>query len=200
MNIPEIKYYTSPVYENKWWNFRLTKPPRIEPKEFDFLVAQIRTRKNLFEQHLREMTHILGITWKRKEIETTMLPLAIGSFSRPLTISLSKQNGRPMDVEDAADILTHELIHNALLEHPLYRDVVEKLAKDYSQDPFLMHVHILVHAVHAIIYESSRGTHRKERDIQRCQKNPPYKKAWEIVEKEGSKKILKKYLKIKEEE
>ncbi len=200
MNIPEIKYYTSPVYEGKWWDFRLTKPPRIEPREFNQLVEQIRARKNLFTQHLREMTRILGISWERKEIEVTMLPLAIGSFSRPLTLSLSKRNGKPFDIEDAADILTHELIHNALLEHSLYRDATEKLAKDYPQEPFLMQVHILVHSVHAIIYETSRGTNRKERDIQRCQKNPPYKKAWEIVEKEGSQKILKKYLRITEED
>lgn len=199
MIVPEIKFYTSPVYERVWWNFRLTKPPKIDPETFDRMVSEIRSRKNLFHEYLKDMTHLLGIEWHRKEIEVTMVSLNIGCFSRPLTISLSNRNSHPRDTEDSVDDLTHELIHNALVEHPQYKDALEKLAKDFPKEPFLMHVHVLVHAVHALIYEQKRGTHRMNRDIEQCQKNEPYKKAWKVVQEKGSSAILKKYMGVKTE-
>ena len=86
--IPEIKFYTSPVYEGKWWDFRLTKPPKINEEQFLQSVNKIRARKQLFQEYLRDITRILGIEWSRKEIEVWMVSLSIGVFSRPLTLSL----------------------------------------------------------------------------------------------------------------
>mgnify|MGYP001574134353 CR=1 FL=1 len=195
--IPEIKFYPSPIYESKWWDFRKIKPAKIDDETFQLLVQQIKSRKSLFEEYLRDMTNILGITWKRKEIEVWMVSLNIGCFSRPLTLSFSKQNNQPRDVDHIIDDLTHELIHNALIEQPNYNNAIERLSKDFESEPFRMHVHVLVHAVHAIIYKTKRGTQRMEWDISNSQNYPPYQRAWEVVQKEGAENILGKYLGVK---
>ncbi len=192
--IPEIKFYTSPVYEGKWWDFRLTKPPKINEEQFLQSVNKIRARKQLFQEYLRDITRILGIEWSRKEIEVWMVSLSIGVFSRPLTLSLCWERGKVRDIDHLIDDLTHELIHNALIEHPRYSEALKLLEKDYAPEPFRTYVHILVHAVHVLIYKTKRGEHRMEWDIQKAQSNQPYARAWEIVQKEGPEKILEKYL------
>ncbi len=192
--VPDIKFYQSRIYETVWWDFRTTKPPKIEREIFEQRLEEIRSRKGLFQEYLNEMTNILGIEWKRKEIEVWLVSLNVGCFSRPLTISLSLNNSKPKDIDHIIDTLTHELIHNALIEHPHYRDALKLLEKDYSPELPIMYIHILVHAVHSIVYKNKRGTHRMEWDIERVKRNPPYRKAWKVVQKEGAENILHKYL------
>ncbi|MDZ4255984.1 MAG: hypothetical protein U1C71_00075 [archaeon] len=194
MSIPNIHFQRSWVYEQKWWEFRLTKPPRISEEAANQLFKQIKERKPLFEHLLGEITRTLQITWKRKEIEVTMIALFIGSFSKPLTISLSDAHGHPNDIEDLIDIIIHELIHNALNEHPQINAALTKIRTDYPDEPFLTHIHILVHALHMTLYEQHRGMDRAQRDIDKSALHPSYAKAWQIVTKEGAENILNKYL------
>lgn len=192
--VPELKIYTSRIYENAWWNYKTTKPAKLDNDVFFQRVEGVRARKRLFHEYLSDMTRILGITWKRKEIEAWLVGISIRTFSTPLTIALVTRNGKPLDVEDVVDALTHELIHNALAERDDYGEALKKLEKEYPEETFTMRVHILVHAVHAVIYTQKRGTDRLARDIESCKNSPDYVKAWEAVQHEGAENILKKYL------
>ena len=53
--------------------------------------------------------------------------------------------------------------------------------------------HIFVHALHKEIYLKLFDEKRLKRDIEKCQKHEDYKRAWEIVEKEGYKNIIKEF-------
>lgn len=83
--------------------------------------------------------------------------------------------------------ITHELIHNLLLGANL-----EYVKKEYPEEARKVRVHILVHAIHEHIYLKFFEKERLERDKERMASIPEYKRAWDIVEKEGHERIVEK--------
>jgi len=92
--------------------------------------------------------------------------------------------------DDFIDILVHELIHNLFIQNEKSNKYFEYLAKMYKRENWNTIVHIPVHAIHKEIYLYFFNRERLEREKQICKRYRDYKRAWEIVEKEGSKKII----------
>lgn len=115
------------------------------------------------------------------------------AFSQPLVIGIR------WPIESFVDCLTHELIHVLLTDNaqkdnrnPWVRDTYHEI-----KDSTVLN-HILVHAVHKEIYLNVlKEPERLENDILKCQKFPSYKKAWEIVERDGHEKIIEGFRKSK---
>jgi len=96
---------------------------------------------------------------------------------------------------DFIDTLTHELIHQIHIQNGKKVNELQKnyIPKKYPNESQLTSNHIFVHAIHKKIYLSLFNKTRLNRDIKRCEKSPDYKRAWEIVEKEGYENLINKF-------
>ena len=134
-----------------------------------------------------------GIKWTVKE----HICYVVGSgdpFSDPLTMPVFAPQA-PIDY--ASDVLCHELIHRNLIESSFeakWKKVLAKLKKRYPKDTENAFIHVLVHAIHEHIFLSLFSEERLKRDRRIMSAYPDYRRAWEIVEKVGAKKILETYL------
>jgi hypothetical protein len=111
------------------------------------------------------------------------------SISTPLIIS----SGTGTDY--FIDILTHELIHQLFSDNESkvewYRIPTEMYPEEKNG---AVRIHIIVHAAHKHIYLNVLSEPKRlERDLEKSQKSPIYKKAWEIVERDGYKEIIEKF-------
>ncbi|MDO8537254.1 MAG: hypothetical protein Q7S21_00050, partial [archaeon] len=92
------------------------------------------------------------------------------------------------------DLITHELIHNALDEMPETKNALKKLKNDFPELAENSYSHILVYSVHYLIYEETKKLNRQALDKNKTFNKNDYFNAWIIVEKHGAKNILAKYL------
>ena len=65
--------------------------------------------------------------------------------------------------------------------------------KKYNKESLKTRIHIPVHAIHTHMYLKFFNKKRLERDIKWASSFPDYKKAWEMVEKEGYKNIISNF-------
>ena len=134
-----------------------------------------------------------GIKWTVKEPTCYMVGSGI-PFSDPLTMPVFAPQA-PIDY--ASDVLCHELIHRNLIEPAFetkWKKVLAKLQKQFPKDTENVLVHVLVHTIHEQIFLSLFSEERLKRDKRIMFAHPDYRRAWEIVEKVGAKKIVETYL------
>lgn len=196
--IPEIEFKRSKIYETTLLNLSC-KPPiaKLERPVMLKAFAELESKKDYLYKLLEEITNILGIKWKRKSIRIYCLSFRQHgtTFSDPLTISLCTRKGKPTNIEDTIDLITHEFIHNALDEiNEKTKNALIELEKDFPKLSKKIIVHILVHSVHYLIYEKTRGFERLEADKEKMKDREEYATAWKITEEKGAKNILEKYL------
>lgn len=137
--------------------------------------------------------NLSGIRWTASK----HLCYVVGSgtpFSDPLTMPVFAPQA-PTDY--ASDVLCHELIHRNLIEPAFsikWKKVLAKLKKHYPKDTENALIHVLVHAIHEQIFLKLFSEERLKRDKRIMFVYPDYRRAWEIVEKVGAKKIIETYL------
>ncbi|MBU0962441.1 MAG: hypothetical protein KKD48_00900 [Nanoarchaeota archaeon] len=141
------------------------------------------------------MERITGLKWKKKEINCYVLKISeFYPFSDPLTIAIQlkyKDKITTLNVNRFIDILIHELIHNLFIENGInMHKYFQYLFKKYKNLSHRTVIHIPLYAVHKEIYLKFFSKKRLEYDIKIAQKRSDYKNAWDIVLKEGSKKII----------
>jgi len=133
---------------------------------------------------LKTLSKVSGLKWK-KDIEVHIVSYPVIAFSEPLTLC----SRRP--IKEQIKILLHELIHNILIQNMVFI----KLSKKYGKISFTTSIHVLVHAIEKEAVLKLFGEKELKKVIVYCEKSPDYKKAWDIVEKEGSKKIIRDNIK-----
>lgn len=111
------------------------------------------------------------------------------SFSEPLTLKMQED-------KDMGDTLVHELMH-VLLAHNHETGgwelkKMKKFLRDFKDEPMLTRNHILVHAMHYLIYKDIMP--ERIDAILNYSKRPEYVRAWEIVNKIGAEELIEKYL------
>ncbi len=137
---------------------------------------------------LTELSRVSSIRWSEKEIEVYVLPTNRINFSSPLTINAY------LPVEDAIDVLTHELIHR-LLSQPTrskasWKGVTPLFHRYMKSEGATVYVHILVHALHEHVYRKMRGLARMRRDRTKSKRHKDYHRAWNIVDEIGYKVVI----------
>jgi|SRR3989344_2213925 len=199
--IPKIEFIYSGIYDTFWKSYYelLYKSNKIQkikqivdnyPTEKKILnyVQNIRKHWAKYEINiLKSISKVTGLRWK-DNIKVYVVGMS-KQFSRPLTLNINQSKS------DFIDTLTHELIHNIQSQNP---DAWRKwfsgyLKKQHSSELKVTKNHIFLHAVHKKIYFELFNKKRLNRDIQKSSKNPHYKRAWEIVGKEGYESIIKKF-------
>lgn len=198
--IPEIEFRYSGVYDRQYRN-----DPRVkkyfEESEYDYpSIEEIKKRikslqdswDNIKSDVLKEISGIYNLDWQEKKIICYITGVG-RPISDPLTIGLWKDSWR--DNAGLIDNLVHELLHQIQSQNisKITSWFREYLMEKYVNETRTTRSHILLHAVHKQIYEKFFDITRLQKDIEKCKKHPDYNRAWEIVEKEGAKNIIKKF-------
>ena len=189
--LPKITFKYSYVYDRNWqeW-FRVYKktPQKLTPRQVQSYIKKIekiwsKERRAI----LQELARVSKLKWKKKEI-TCYVVSDCRPFSDPLT--LPAYNNK----EYFVDVLTHELIHQLFTQegnHKKAKKAWEYFHKKYKKESHITRIHIPLYAIHSHVYKKLFNEERMERDMYWIKFFPDYKKAWEIVKKDGYENILK---------
>jgi hypothetical protein len=182
MKLPKVIFTNSVVLNRRLWewhgkNDNFPRPPQLE----EYVQRLEKEWSTHGEKILSDIAAALNEKWEKDEIEVYVTGLK-ESMSSPLML------GYKSDISVALDILTHELIHIFIGQMSMlnrYRKFASGL-----DEPQLVKVHVVVHAIHQSVYESEGRFADLKRDIAKSQKYPEYAKAWDIVEKRGYRAII----------
>lgn len=189
--LPEVRIQFSQLIYNKIAKpmFRLMQPDKSlisKEKSEDIASEYISTWKPKEEKILTGLMDAYNLEFYKTTLDVYLCP-RVPTFSTPTVISMREEPDRFID------ILTHELCHvlisdNKTLNRDQYFQVINKL---YPDEERTVYNHILIHAGLKYVFEDVlQEPERTKRDIEAVDHNPPYKRAWEIVEQKGYKNIL----------
>ena len=141
---------------------------------------------------LTGITETLGLSFRQNIIDVYIAPW-FRAFSDPLVI------GVMLEPDEFIDTLTHELLHRLLTDNtatPHETKFLTEWQKLFGKKHSAVTVvHIPVHAVHKAIYlDVLKAPERLERDIANNKKYDAkdYVAAWEYVDKNDYKEIIRK--------
>jgi hypothetical protein len=139
---------------------------------------------------IRGMQKIAGLNFYQNLIDVYIVAGLEHAFSDPMVIGTRYTKG-----EKFVDVLTHELLHRLITDNTQNKNGgfwPHKLFPKIEDHRVI--THILVHALHKELYlKVLKRPDRLRADIKECQQWPSYREAWNIVEKEGSLNIIKKF-------
>lgn len=137
---------------------------------------------------LEKISEISGIKWSNNKISCYIV-----GFCRPMSdpLTIKKCN----DITHAIDILTHELIHHmqSNISEQKWQKWLKHIDLKYPKESATTKDHIFLNAVHMALYLDFFGADRLMRDMWNSNFSNGYKRAWEIVEREGPDKIVRKF-------
>ena len=155
------------------------------PKD-EILYAHMRKIEKEWTKHsgkiLKELSKITKLKWREKEI-VAYVTWGVIPYSNPLTLNLRSD----------IDTLTHELIHRILSEWGNWQLIKKSwigLMKKYKTESQTTRVHIVVHAIHALLLKKLFGEKRLKKE-KKTVRDPQYIRSWEIAERNGYENIVK---------
>lgn len=143
------------------------------------------------ERILSAMCEVLDMEFRQNIIDAYVAPFG-NSFSDPMVISTKYSSDRVVEV------LTHEIAHRLLTDNNKLptkdgRKLIEHWTELFGNYPFVLLVHIPVHALMQYIFiDVLNEPERLERDIEICKKHEPYNQSWNYVKEVGYKNIIDK--------
>lgn len=191
---PKIIFRYSWIYDQNWkkWIKLYDKKNKKYPtyKEIQNYIKKVEKLWWKDEKKiLMEFSKVMGLKWREKTV-TCYVVGECRPFSDPLTLGIYKKP------DYFIDVLVHELIHQLLIQNEINnRNVWKYFHEKYKADLFNTRIHIPVHALHWHIFLKFFGKKRLKREIRVVSKALDYKKAWDIVEKEGYENIIKEFKK-----
>lgn len=181
---PHLNFYYSFIYDKNIHEWKGKNWKNASKRAIKY-IAKLRREWNKVERKVfNAVATVSGLRWRKPYIDCYITQIG-RPFSMPLTISMkSKPNPK-----DQIEVLIHELIHNVLAQNS--EKVKIKKYKKYGKLTERTKIHILVHAILKEVLVELFGEKKTKAIIRHYDKWPDYKKAWEIVEREGSGKIIK---------
>jgi len=196
--IPKIEFRWSFIYQEEIHLLKNEKYNRdVWEKYVESFIHKLKKEwnKNGYDI-LKYMEQITGLKWKENKIICYVIKMSeFGPISDPLTIPIQlkhKKNIFTLTTKRFFDILIHELIHNLFIQN---KDKLSKyfdslINKKYKNLSWNIAIHVPVHAIHKEIFDKFFEKRRFKEEIEACSYYPEYKKAWDLVISEGSKKII----------
>ncbi len=198
LSIPHVHFQYSDIYDIQWRLARESTGSEQTPypstdKVRRFMKRLEREWRKQERPVLASIAKTTGFLWKdRREI---CYVVGSGSpFSDPLTIPMFSSQA-PTDY--VADVLAHELIHRNLLADPFVKRwprVLSSLEKAFPGETENTLIHVLVHAVHAEVFLEVFDEKRLAREKRIMNEFAEYRRAWKIVERVGSRELVRKYI------
>lgn len=194
-NYPKVIFRYSWIYDQiwkEWWVLRKKKMKNYPStkKVLNYIKKVEKLWRKDERKILQELSKITKLKWKSKSVDCYIVGRS-RSFSYPLTMSIYEK--KP---DYFIDVLIHELIHNIFIQN---EKKIEKswkyFYKKYKKESITTKHHIYLHAIHQYIYLKFYGKKRLERDIEWAQTKRDYRRAWDIVQKEGYQNIINEFVK-----
>ncbi len=193
-NYPKVTFIYSSVYDKKWRSGELNskKENTVYPSATEILDYIRNAEKEWREEEKRTMTGISRITSLRWE-EEKICCFVVGRcrpFAFPTTLQIYEG-----DYQRFIDVLTHELIHRIFSSKGNKKKLKRAWSyfnKKYRGESRVTRVHVIVYAVHSYLYRELERDERISENIRRVRHKPDYKKAWDIVIRDGYEKIIEK--------
>lgn len=136
------------------------------------------------ERILSGLIEALDVNFYLPVIDATIAPM-VTPFSTPLTLSFKPEP------DEFIDILTHELIHILISDNKEQISFYPSVQRNWPEQESKVIAHIMVHALMEYVFRDLLDeVSRIERNIVNCTSNPPYAKAWKIVEEYGYKGVI----------
>ena len=183
-----LRFNYSWIYDKQihWW--KKSKYDEDSYKKVNNYIKRLEKEwKELDKKVFDVISKVSGLKWKNKNIECYVVSDLVYPFSSPLTITIHT------NISHQIEIIIHELIHNIWIQN---EDGVKfKDYRKYGKLNFNVKIHILVHAIEKEVLLRLFIEKRTKKYIKWYDKFPDYKKAWDIVEREGSKNIIKEWIK-----
>lgn len=195
MHTPKIVFRYSWIYDDRWRECvkRSKKKAQKYPSARQVL-KYIEIVEGMWRKHeksiLIELSRVTKLKWKSKVIYCYVVGRCV-PFSDPLTLPVF---GRYPDW--FIDNLVHELVHQIFTQdRNLERSehAWKYVNRKYRKEMHNTRIHIPLHAAHAHIYLKFFSEDRMKRDIRIMRQYPDYRRAWEIVQKEGYQNILREF-------
>lgn len=180
---PKLEFNYSWIYDQMIHEWQGKKYGGYSPK--------IERYKNRLEKEWRKIerkafdviSEVSGLKWKKPVIDCYIVE-ETKCFSMPLTIEPRKK------LKNLIKTIIHELVHNIIVQN-LDRLRQKNYSKKYGKLSRKTEIHILVHAILKEALLKLYGEKQTRKLIESYDKYPKdYRKAWEIVEQEGSRKII----------
>ena len=134
-----------------------------------------------------------GLEFYQPVIDVSLAPWFMAQ-SDPLIMNFRNEP------DQFVDSLTHELLHVLLTDNTTYsiksskkqENLIDRWQSLFGERDFNELVHIPVHAGSKYVYlDMLKEPSRLKRDMEDVKHNPPYKVAWEYVEKHDYREIIK---------
>lgn len=190
--LPKIVITRSWIYES-----HLVKPNKYKPFDYKVMFRQAQKFEKVWRKEekkiLTEISKTIGLPWNEKQINVYMTDKKVW-FSKPLTLSVIEHNNKLLGPKRLRDILTHELIHRIWSDDINWKRIKQrsnKLMNKYKKDNFNVQIHVPVHAIHKHILLKLFSNRELQAEIDSIKKWKDYVRAWEIVERDDYKEIIK---------
>ncbi|MFA6097897.1 MAG: hypothetical protein WC788_09840 [Candidatus Paceibacterota bacterium] len=192
---PKIIFKYSWIYDQnwkKWIKVYIKKEDKnypTTPEVLNYIKKVEKMWRKCEKKVLREMTELTGLKWKEKNI-TCYVVGNCSPFSDPLTIKTYKEH------DYFIDTLVHESIHQLFTQEGNLEQAAKAwkyFEKKYANETYRTRIHIPLHAIHWHIFLKFFGQKRLDRQIEKMNKYTDYKKAWDIVKKEGYQNVIGRF-------
>jgi hypothetical protein len=192
--VPKIIFTYSWIYDQNWRKW--IKVYKIKAGKYPSAKTTLRyiekiqkKWKGCGEKVLKELARISKLKWKSRNIYCYVVGKGI-PFSDPLTMPIYK------NTDYFIDVLVHELIHQLFSQNMAETEEAWRyIDRKYKKESHNTRIHIPLHAIHQHIYLKFFGEKRMKRDIRAVKYLLDYKRAWEIVQKEGYQRIIQEFTK-----
>jgi len=152
------------------------------------LIALKRDWGKIERKVLNGLEKITGLCFVKNYMDVYLInPDNRPSISSPTIVKFQDSANRTIC------IMIHELIHNLMWDNVQKNNWSIKVQKLFKNENRKTAIHIAVHAILEAVYTNIlKKPEEITQDINEMQKYPDYKRAWEIVKKEGYQNIIDK--------
>lgn len=183
---PCLNFYYSPIYDRQIHECKGKRWKDVSKKAARYISNLKKDWNKIERKAFNAISSVSGLDWKKSCIDCYIVQIG-KPFSMPLTISMKATP------KEHIETLIHELIHNILVQN--LNKVRIKSYRKYGKLNERTRIHVLVHAILKKVLLELYGEKQTKKFIKKYDKWPDYKKAWEIVEQEGSEKIIRENIK-----
>jgi len=197
MVIPKVIFKYSYIYDKNWkgWIKAYRKKTQKYPsaKQIQNYIKKVENLWSKDEKKiLTALQDITSLKWKSKYIQCYIVGRCI-PFSDPLTLSVYDKN-----LYYFIDTLIHELIHQLFTQDGNFKQSKKAwnyIRRKYKYTSHRTKIHIPLFAIYSYIYIKFYGERRLQMNIKSIIFLTDYKKAWNIVQKEGYQNIIREFTK-----
>ena len=190
--IPKLNFAYSYIYDSTFAELTGKKYSNTAKVEANTYMKALEKEFSRYSVRvLSGISKVSGLEWQKRQIDVYISKYAPYSISVPLTIRILK------NPKSGAAILVHELAHNIVFQNQ-ERIRYMKLFRDYNRESTATKYHIIEGAILYLLnkdmFSDGLGGFFKYDNWALSKAGKDYRRAIEIVLREGAGNIIKRYI------